>query len=136
VQLVRAIRPERNTLVFEDWQFGRKRLKHNPQARPSYRTLGDHFGRILERANLSNGPHDKWHKLRRMFGTEIARSAGKAAAQQLLGHSTMRVTERYIDPRYVEAPDPASLLRRPSLPIQMRLWSPDPGPGSGEARTG
>lgn len=137
VQLVSAIRPLRNVQVFEDWPYDRNKRKKDPNARRNYRTLGDHYSVILERAGLSNGRHDKWHKLRRMFGTEIARSAGKAAAQQLLGHSTMRVTDRYIDPRFVESPDAASLLRRPSLPIQMRLFNPqDPGPDAGEARTG
>jgi hypothetical protein len=43
------------------------------------------------------GRRDCTHKLRRTFGTEVAKREGLVAARELLGHSTDAVTERYVD---------------------------------------
>jgi integrase len=105
------MKPERNELVFGDWPF-------------SIRTLTEHYREIIKRAGLPDTRKDLWHKLRRTFGTEVARSAGEIVAQTLLGHSHISVTRRYIDPKKLDKPSAADLIRPPSLPMQLRLFKP------------
>lgn len=121
VAALAAIRPERNVRIFDDWPHDRTEYARE---RGSWRTLSRRYKQILKRAGLSNGRLDMFHKIRKTFGTEITRAAGIATAQTLLGHSTPKVTARYIDKRFVETPNAATLLRRPTVPIQLRLFTP------------
>lgn len=79
-------------------------------------TLYHHFRHILERAGLPTGRRDKFHKLRRTSATQIARVAGKAAASEHLGHSSLRVTAAYIDGTQID--DGLHLCDRLPRPIE------------------
>lgn len=68
---------------------------------------------ILERAGLTHGPKDKFHKIRRTTATHIASTAGIAAACHHLGHSSEAMTKRYIDPRFTQTRDAVDFLPRP-----------------------
>ena len=63
--------------------------------------LGDCYRQILLNAGLSAGRRDLFHKMRRTSATAVTRSLGIDAAQKHLGHSSVSVTRRYIDPRLV-----------------------------------
>ena len=52
------------------------------------------LGRACIRANIK---HIGWHKLRHTFASQlVARGANLRAVQELLGHSTIQMTERYV----------------------------------------
>lgn len=74
-------------------------------------SLWGHFTDVLIRAGL---PHDrkcKFHKMRRSVATH-AEAAGLNATE-ILGHSCRRVTEGYLDPRFLDKPQAADVLFRP-----------------------
>lgn len=54
--------------------------------------------RILRRAGLPFSRDDLFHRLRRTYGTYKFAAEGITATQEALGHSTPRVTWRYVDP--------------------------------------
>ena len=129
VAAIKLMRPERLTLLFEEWRFDKPQRK---TGRRDWRTLTRHYRKILKRAGLPDSRVDLFHKVRRTFGTFVAKRGGKAAAKELLGHSTEKVTERYLDKRFLELPNAADLLQRPAVPIQLRLLKPgdDPPPSA------
>lgn len=66
------------------------------------------YGQILEAAGLPNNRRTKLHKLRRTVATYFEAAGGNAT--QLLGHSSRKITEAYLDARYIKAPHPCDLL--------------------------
>jgi integrase len=66
-------------------------------------TLINHYRVILRAAGLKAEKRDLFHKLRRTSGTFVAKTLGRVAAQQHLGHSSPSVTARYVDPRMLDA---------------------------------
>jgi integrase len=56
------------------------------------------------------------HKLRRSCATAIAAEQGIGAAQSILGHRSMAVTERYIDPTKLPGADFTRVL--PALKLR------------------
>lgn len=67
---------------------------------------------ITRRAGLGDGPEVAFHALRRSFASHLSAAGGDARAA--LGHSSEKVTRRYLDPRITEAgrPAPHQLLPR------------------------
>ncbi|MGD9632885.1 MAG: tyrosine-type recombinase/integrase [Pirellulales bacterium] len=69
------------------------------------RTFNKHFRRIHVLAGLAKKPADVpdyWlsHCIRKTVASEIYAVAGIHVACEVLGHSSIEVTKRYIDPRY------------------------------------
>jgi integrase len=75
-----------------------------------------HFALILRSAGLPATHRDKTQKIRRTHATWLAVEAGQAAAQESLGHSSLRLTQRsYLDQRFVRPVNAAARLPRPTL---------------------
>jgi len=75
--------------------------------------VGRTFNRILELAEISASRRrvlHQLHKLRRSVATHIAARHGVAAAGELLGHSSIDVTRRYVDPAKLPGRDGTLLL--------------------------
>lgn len=72
---------------------------------------------ITRRAGLGDGPEVQFHALRRSFASWLAAAGGDARAA--LGHSSEKVTRRYLDPRITEAGRPAPWQLLP------RIWPGD-----------
>jgi len=113
---IQELRPQRLDRLFDDWPYDR--------AEPSWRALTYHYRKILKRAGLRDDRDDLFHKIRRTFATYIAAASGEVMAQQMLGHSHISVTRRYIDPRKLNQPSAKDLLPRVSAG-QMRLFMPE-----------
>jgi integrase len=94
------------TLLFGDWPYG-------------VRPLLKRFKRLFVAAGLFASVEAipkrlyGWHVLRKTFGSHVARRAGKHVACELLGHSAVSVTERYLDPRMSDRPRVCELLDDP-----------------------
>lgn len=74
---------------------------------------------ITRRAGLGDGPDVQFHALRRSFASWLD-AAGQDASRSL-GHSSPRVTRRYLDPRITQAGRPADWTFLP------RIWDePEP----------
>ena len=73
-------------------------------------TLYYHYNRILRRAGLPHDGRCKFHRLRRTVASYYEAACGNAS--QLLGHTSRRTTEAYLDPRIVRTAQPCDLLRR------------------------
>ena len=69
--------------------------------------------RLLNQAGLPSGTRDLWHKIRRTFATQVCGSGGIAVAQSMLGHSSVAVTKRYIDPSQMPDANQADYLTSP-----------------------
>lgn len=52
---------------------------------------------ILKTTGLPVTRKHKWHCLRRVHATQLARAVSMEAAQRALGHSSIKTTERYVD---------------------------------------
>ncbi len=66
------------------------------------------FGEVLDKAGLPAGRRGKFHKLRRTVATFYEAKGGDATS--LLGHSRRQVTEKYLDTRFIEKPQPCDLI--------------------------
>jgi hypothetical protein len=64
----------------------------------SWRTLWSHYRRILKRAGLPVTRGDLFHRLRKTTITHIAAASDQENARKAGGHSSLKVTSRYIDP--------------------------------------
>jgi integrase len=73
--------------------------------------LWNRYDKLLERAGLPHGRESKFHRLRRSVASHYA-AAGHNATE-LLGHSSAKVTKRYLDPRIVTPPSPVGKIFRP-----------------------
>jgi integrase len=67
----------------------------------------DHFRAVLKLAGIqtSGGSMSMFHRFRRTVATLVAVKKGLHAAMELLGHSSIEVTLRYIDPRFLPGTD-------------------------------
>ena len=72
---------------------------------------------ITRRAGLGDGPEVQFHALRRSFASHLSAAGGNA--REALGHSSEKVTRRYLDPRITEAGRPAPWQLLP------RIWPGD-----------
>lgn len=81
-------------------------------------TLYYHYRKILERAGLPTTHRDMFHKLRRSTATMFAAAGGDAS--RLLGHTSIKHIERYLDETQIERPSPAKLLPSMGRPIASR----------------
>ncbi|MCC7334064.1 MAG: tyrosine-type recombinase/integrase [Pirellulaceae bacterium] len=70
--------------------------------------LWNRFGKILKDAGLPCGRRSKFHKIRRTVATYYEVAGGNATV--LLGHSSRKITEAYIDQRFVKTPQPCDLI--------------------------
>lgn len=87
--------------------------------------IWDHYKRILRDAGLPHDRRSKFHRMRRSVASWFEASGGNAT--ELLGHSSRKVTEAYLDEQITGRPAASSLLFRP--------WSDPPldrsrGPGA------
>jgi site-specific recombinase XerD len=78
--------------VLDDWPY-------------TIRTLTEHFKQVHVLAGLVEKvdgvpDHWLWHCIRKTVASEIYAVAGIHVACEVLGHSSIEVTKRYIDPRY------------------------------------
>lgn len=117
VELLKQLRPQRMRCLFDDWPFDRT----NPLSWPA---LEAHYAEILIAAGLPSTRTDKFHKLRKTFGTWIAAEAGEVVAQAMLGHSHISVTRRYLDKRQLKGPSARDLL--PAIPLPAALAARPP----------
>jgi len=69
---------------------------------------------ITRRAGLGDGPEVQFHALRRSFASHVQAAGG--SARDALGHSSEKVTRRYLDPRITQAGQPAPWQLLP------RIW--------------
>lgn len=76
--------------------------------------------RITRRAGLGDGPEVQFHALRRSFASWLAAGGGDPRAA--MGHSSEKVTRRYLDPRITQAGQPAPHQLLP------RIWPGDQEP--------
>lgn len=74
------------------------------------------YRQILKRAGLYRSPKDSFHKLRRTAASHLTRALGIEAASRQLGHSSVQMTRRYVDPRMTGDHRAADHLPRPKLP--------------------
>lgn len=76
-----------------------------------YTTIWYHYEKILKRAGLPHGRRDKFHRMRRSVASWFEACGGNAT--ELLGHSTRRVTEAYLDETIIQRPSACDRLFRP-----------------------
>lgn len=108
--------------IFGDWPHDR----HRPAESTAWVSLNRRLRKIIVRAGLRQDAEavtatDLWHKFRKTMASYVAARMGKAAAQQLLGHSDVSVTERYLDDRIVARPDVREALPKlvPTSPVRI-----------------
>jgi integrase len=75
-------------------------------------SLRNAWKRITRAAGLGDGSEVQFHALRRSFASHLTAAGG--SAREALGHSSEKVTRRYLDPRITQAgrPSPAEMLPR------------------------
>lgn len=73
--------------------------------------LWTRYTRFLEKAGLPAGRARKFHCLRRSVASHYEAAGGNAT--ELLGHSSRKVTKRYLDQRIVAPPSPVGVIFRP-----------------------
>lgn len=75
---------------------------------------------IIKPAGLPNSPKLKFHAIRRTVATVVSAVKGKEVASEMLGHSSVKVTERYIaDAAMVDPSLPGKVQPMHVLP---KLW--------------
>ena len=106
---VRKIRAQERRLarLFDDWPHDRNRRQ--------WPTLNRYLRRILDGAGLPTTRRDMWHKQRRTFATQITKKMGRGMAQEMLGHSSMAITQAYIDNEQIGAHEVDGLIDDPVL---------------------
>ena len=72
-----------------------------------------HLRTILKRAGLYVKGMDTWHRMRKSTATHLTAAIGIEAASRQLGHTSVQMTKRYVDPRLTGHHDAASHLPRP-----------------------
>ena len=93
--------PEHESGLLFPWPFKRRQIWRE-------------FGKLLDKAGLSGGRRNKFHKLRRTSATHLAAVAGIEAAEQHLDHKTHGLAySTYIDPRFMPTIKAADVLPRP-----------------------
>ena len=74
-------------------------------------TIYNRYKKILKAAGLPTDRRSKFHRIRRTTASHYAAAGGNA--QELLGHSSPKVTKLYIDPAIVQQPQAVDLLFSP-----------------------
>lgn len=97
VTALTAIQRDRNTRVFP-WPW-------------TYTYLWRRYGVLLSGAGLPSDRQHKFHCVRKSVASYFEAAGGNAT--ELLGHSSRRVTRRYLDPTICRAPQATDLLFRP-----------------------
>ena len=110
VEAINRIMPNVEAELFESWTQDR--------TRPQWPKLNEVLAELIVSAGLRPNRQavtrrDYWHKIRRTFATYVTRSAGIETAREMLGHSSVDTTWRYVDRSKLETPSQAELL--PSL---------------------
>lgn len=98
-------------------------LEMKPEELPSFLfhwpirkdAIHEHFRAILKRAGLYEKGEDTWHKMRRSCATHLTAAVGIEAASRQLGHSSVQMTKRYVDPRLTGHHNAADNLPRPDF---------------------
>jgi integrase len=73
---------------------------------------------ILRAAGLPHGRRDLFHRFRRTTATQTAKVGGIQQASQILGHSSVALTEaHYVDQTQLHRPAAVDFLPRPALDI-------------------
>jgi integrase len=80
--------------------------------------LWDHYKRILRNAGLPHDRRSKFHRMRRSVASWYEHAGGNAT--RLLGHSSRKVTEAYLDESITGRPQASELLFRPDPPHDRR----------------
>jgi integrase len=88
--------------------------------------LWEKYGTVLKSAGLPADRESKFHRIRRTTASYYEANGGNAT--ELLGHSSRKVTLRYLDPRIVKSPQAIDRLPRPGGTIQ-----PPSEPPNGDA---
>lgn len=122
VEALAALAPAARGLptLFADWPFDQ---------REGWRALRRHHEVLLVRAGLfasiaEVSRADHFHKYRKTVATEIAAQKGVDAARVYLGHSSVQVTERYLDARRLARVKISEVLTDPLPPRpQLRLFA-------------
>jgi hypothetical protein len=100
--LRKIVTPARDGGLLFPWPFD--------QNQPQWPALINAYRRILARAGLPTTAKDLFHKLRRTNGTYVTAAADPETARAQLGHSTVWVTRRYIDPTKIKRKTATDLL--------------------------
>lgn len=72
--------------------------------------LWNRYDKILQKAGLPHGPKDKFHRCRKTLGS-VAYAAG-LDPQEVLDHSSRRVSQAYLDARFTRTTAPSTILRQ------------------------
>lgn len=117
IAALNAINFKHLKFVFDDWPHDR--------GGEQWKTLNKHLRRILAKAGLSHGKRDLWHKFRRVFATYIVAASDIETARAKCGHSTSKITWRYVDKKKIKTPMVKDLLPRPQVARQLQLFKPE-----------
>lgn len=71
-------------------------------------TLYNRLSRLLKRAGLPTDRRSKFHRIRRSTASHVAAAGGNA--QEVLGHSSIKITKGYIDPAIAQQPQAVDWL--------------------------
>lgn len=106
--------------IFGDWKMGHNAL--NNRLRDVIVSAGLRENRkAVTRWDLS-------HKVRKTFGTQVTKKAGKETARRLLGHASEKTTESYIDPSHLDELSARDALPELSpSPRVLRIHRPEAG---------
>lgn len=102
LRLARAMKPANREFLFP-WPFS---CDHK---------IRDVYREILKAAGLPSSSRCLFHKLRRTSATFVAAATDENTARDHLGHSSVTVTRRYLDPRQMSAVAAADLISRPRV---------------------
>ena len=97
VRLLRSIRGESELVFPTDFCLG---------------TLYNRYDKLLREAGLPHGRESKFHRIRKTSASWFEAAGGNAT--DFLGHSSRRVTLRYLDPRVTVKTRPCDELFRPT----------------------
>lgn len=100
--------PRVDATVFGCWPWDRGKGHH-------WRALNRGLAKLMESAGLEVKPGQRFHGFRRTFATLICSRLGESVAQSMLGHSSLRVTRRYIDKTKIDLPHACDVLPKPQM---------------------
>lgn len=121
--LVESARRTGQRRIFGDWPFDQRLLAKGRAPRALTGVLRKCIvGAGLATSVAQVSRRDLWHKIRRTFATSVyAKSGDIELVREMLGHSDIKVTWRYIDKTKLNRKTQADLLPRPRIQ-QLRLF--------------